>query len=137
MKIGITGHQRLEKDSDWYWISSEIKKNIKKLNNPLIGITSLAIGADQLFAKIVLEFSGALWVVVPFKEYDKIFQNEVDRNQYFSLLEKADKVEILEIKERNEGAYLAAGKRVVDLSDLMMAVWKGRRRQAWAAQEML
>ena len=45
---------------------------------PLIGVTSLAIGADQLFADAVLQLGGELEAVIPFAEYDRTFDNSSD-----------------------------------------------------------
>lgn len=127
MKIGITGHQRVENISDWAWVESALSESIKKFDKPLLGITSLAIGSDQIFAKVILDFSGSLWVVLPFEGYENIFQNGIARKDYLLLLKRAEKVETLGMKKNKEESYLAAGKRIVDLADVMIAVWNGKQ----------
>ena len=46
--------------------------------------------------------------------------------QFRSLLERADTVEKLTYHEPSEDAFLAAGRRVVENSDLFLAVWDGQ-----------
>ncbi len=127
MKIGITGHQVIKNPFDWLKIQSLIEENLKKIESPVIGITSLAKGADQVFAKAILKHSGSLWVVLPFKDYDTVFQDSNLREEYSQLLKKADKVEILELDQERETCYFEAGKRIVDQSDFMIAVWDGKK----------
>ncbi len=126
MRIGITGHQRLTKPSDWDWTRSEIFKLVKQLPRPLIGISSLAVGADQLFAQIVLERDGKLEAVIPFDDYEKTFTDGDDKDLYRRLLESSSRIEVLPRAASDEEAYLRAGTRVVDLCDLLIAVWDGK-----------
>ncbi len=51
MKIGITGHQRLESISDWAWVESALRESIKKFDKPLVGITSLAMDLIRFLQK--------------------------------------------------------------------------------------
>ena len=126
MRIGITGHQRLKEPSSWKWVSSELDSLLAQLESPLIGITSLAIGADQLFANAILRHGGSLEAVIPFTGYENTFSAGHDRQEYTRLLNSASKVEILEKRGSDEEAYLEAGKRVIDLSDILVAVWDGK-----------
>ncbi len=126
MRIGITGHQRLKAPSNWEWVSLEIHNQLSQLPAPLIGVTSLAIGADQLFAKAILKRGGSLEAVIPFAGYERTFSEAQDKQEYERLLKSASKVEILEKRGSDEEAYFAAGKRMVDLSDLLIAVWDGK-----------
>jgi hypothetical protein len=126
MRIGITGHQRLKEPSSWKWVSSELDSLLAQLESPLIGITSLAIGADQLFANAVLRHGGSLEAVIPFTGYENTFSEGHDKHEYTRLLNSASKVEILEKRGSDEEAYLEAGKRMIDLSDILVAVWDGK-----------
>jgi hypothetical protein len=96
---------------------------------PLIGISSLAAGADQLFAEIVLQNGGTLEAIIPFADYEKTFTEQEDRDTYRSLLDSVANVELLDQGDSNEEAYLLAGKRVVDLSELVLALWDGKPAQ--------
>ena len=126
MRIGITGHQRLADPARWGWVKQEINRVLSSAERPLIGVSSLAIGADQLFADAVLQYDGALEVVIPFVGYEFAFSEGHDREEYFRYLESASKQEVLEKHGSDDEAYLAAGLRLVDRSELLVAVWDGR-----------
>ena len=126
MRVGITGHQRLKEPARWNWVRRELDRFLSSLTPPLIGITSLAIGADQLFADAVLQRGGSLEIVIPFAGYESTFSEERDRQEYTRLLRRALKQEVLEKCGSDEEAYFASGKRMVDQSELLIAVWDGR-----------
>lgn len=126
MRIGITGHQRLSDPSGWDWVQSEMLALVRKSPRPLVAISSLAIGADQLFAEIVLQAGGTLEAVIPFEEYEKTFTGDADKASYRSLLTSSSNVEVLPKTHSDEEAYLSAGKRVVDRCELLVAVWDGK-----------
>jgi len=91
---------------------------------PLVAVTSLAIGADQLLARLVLEQGGSIHAVLPFADIERSFSPE-DIPAYRELVGKAA-VEVLDTLGTDEDAYLIAGQRVADLSDVVLAVWNGR-----------
>jgi hypothetical protein len=126
MKVGITGHQRLQEPASWRWVEQEFDHLLSRLSPSLIGVTSLAIGADQLFAKAVLRQGGSLEVVIPFAGYETTFSERRERQEYRRLLRLASRIEVLEKRGSDEDAYFAAGKRMVDLSELILAVWNGK-----------
>lgn len=125
MKIGITGHQRLEDSSSWNWVRSALSIELNAFVPPLIAVSSLAIGADQLFASLVTQQGGQLHVILPFPEYERTFGPQ-DIDAYRQILSKASSVEILHTHGTDEDKYLAAGKRIVELADLMIAIWDGK-----------
>lgn len=124
MRVGITGHQRLENAQAWVWVARVMREELARAEAPLIGITSLAIGADQLLARLVLDAGGTIHAVLPFADIERSFSPE-DLPGYRELVRKAS-VEVLDTRGRDEDAYLAAGQRVVDLSDFVLAVWDGK-----------
>lgn len=87
------------------------------------GVTSLAVGADQLFAEGVLRHRGTLHAIVPFPGYERAFSSQHDLSTYRQLLRDATHVEILAQYGSDEEAYLTAGRAVVDKADLLVAVW--------------
>jgi len=127
MNIGITGHQRLDDESAWPWVESALRSALSEVSSPLIGISSLAIGADQLFAKLVLARGGSLHVVLPFPDYIETFATGADRKRYQEILARASLVETLQASPSNQESFYAAGLRVVDRSDRLLAVWTGRK----------
>jgi len=125
MKVGITGHQRLDDPSTWSWVESTLNNELDALLTPVIAVSSLAIGADQLFASTVVHRGGKIHTVIPFQGYERTFVPR-DLDSYRRILSKATVVEIMETEGTDEDKYLAAGKRIVELADLMIAVWDGK-----------
>lgn len=125
MRVGITGHQHLHHKSDWAWVAAAITDFLIKIKSELVGISSLATGADSVFAEIVLQLNGQLYVVIPFANYEMTFRSNDEYAVYRTLLDSAAFKEILPAKHFDEESYFVAGKRVVDLSEVVVAVWDG------------
>lgn len=123
MRIGITGHQKLDKAESWTWVNSSMRRELAEAKPPLTAVTSLAIGADQLLARLVLERGGSIHAVLPYADIERSFSSE-DIQGYRDLVKHAT-VEILDTPGADQDAYLAAGLRVVDLSDVVIAIWNG------------
>lgn len=130
MNLGVTGHQKLDKSEWWNWVEQElitlIEKFNKESNNSSTAVSSLAIGADQLFANLVLKTGGKLYAVIPFPNYNEKFEGD-GLEKYNQLLNQANEVETLTSKSTDEESYFAAGKRMVELSDIIIAVWNGKK----------
>jgi hypothetical protein len=126
LKVGVTGHRKLTNPAAWDWVRTELTALLQETARPLIGLTSLAIGADQLFAEVVLQLQGEIQLIVPFPNYDRTFDNQPDLAQYHRLKSLAKHLEIRRNGATEEQAYLEAGQRIVDLSDWMVAVWDGQ-----------
>jgi hypothetical protein len=125
MRYGITGHQHLDDPTAWSWVESEIDHILQSSDSSLVGISSLAVGADQCFARAVLRHSGRLVAVIPFAGYEKIFESAAARRNYDELLARATEREVLPRAGTDEASFLAAGQRVARLADLLVAVWDG------------
>ncbi|MDJ0733759.1 MAG: hypothetical protein QNJ47_06670 [Nostocaceae cyanobacterium] len=124
MIIGITGHQRLPNPSMWKWVEESMNCELDTITPPVTAVSSLAIGADQLFAKLVLQRGGSVHAIIPFANYQRTFDGD-DLHIYQQLL-KLVSFEILTTPGTDEDAYLAAGQRIVELSDRIIAVWDGK-----------
>lgn len=125
MKIGVTGHQEIPPQARGFVIRG-IKALLDQAAHDVVGVSSLAAGADQLFASLVLERGGRLEVILPCNAYETSFSRPEDLRNFHALLAKAANVETLSFDEPCEDAYLAAGHRAVDLSDVLLAVWDGQ-----------
>jgi len=126
MKIGISGHQRLNDESQWARVRTEIRQILEDESKPIIGLTSLAIGADQLFADLVLDLDGSIEAIIPFEGYESKFDSGLPRENYRKLLARATKVITLPPKQTEEESYFEAGKLVAKTSDKLIAVWDGK-----------
>jgi len=123
--VGITGHQSIPR-SALAFVEESISAVLDGLSEDLTGVTALAEGADQLFAEILLEKGGHLHAVIPCANYEASFRQGKPREHFLRLLAQADSVETLDSACCSEAAFLAAGQQVVDLSEVLIAVWDGR-----------
>jgi hypothetical protein len=110
-------------------VESEIDRQLAEWMPSVVGFSSLAVGADQLFAQRVLRLGGKLVVVIPHTHYEDAFHSGADRDAYQALLSEADYVETLSGAGSLEDAYLAAGQRIVASVDRIFAVWNGKPAQ--------
>lgn len=124
MIIGVTGHQALPEAARVH-AEREIRGLLARQGDQVTGLTSLAEGADQLFARLVLDAGGALHVVIPSRGYDATFRGVALEN-YRQLSAAAAEVTELDFDRPDEPAYRAAGHFVVEHCDLLVAVWDGR-----------
>jgi hypothetical protein len=124
MRIGVTGHQRLDDPTAWQWVEQVVARELDAAPKPLVVVTSLAIGADQLVARLALDRGGGVHAVLPFAGIERTF-SEQDLSAYRDLVSRAF-VEILRTPGDDEDAFLAAGQRVADLSESMLAIWDGK-----------
>ncbi|MBE9180270.1 hypothetical protein IQ268_17035 [Oculatella sp. LEGE 06141] len=126
MKIGFTGHQQ-RPGINWNWVKEAITDELRKVEKPLIGLSSLAKGADQIFAESVLTEGGSLRVIIPTKDYAKYFEGAVLERYHF-LIEKAE-IEKLDNTGSDQEAFMAAGQHIVDSADRIITVWDGKPAQ--------
>jgi hypothetical protein len=128
--IGFTGHRHLQNPEK---IREAISKTLDSLRREipgqLVGYSSVATGADTLFAEEWLA-SGLPWIaLLPRAEEDfKDDFTEADWAKTSALLQKAASAKSLSgIKEADRDlAYLECGLLVVDEADVMIAVWDGQ-----------
>lgn len=124
MKVGITGHQNIGTTDDVAWVTGQLQGLIDK-HADISGITSLAIGADQLYATLLVAGRKHFMVIVPCDNYEQTFSRPEDLARYTSLLGQASEVVRLPYDQPGEKAYWEAGKRVAESSDFIAAVWNG------------
>jgi hypothetical protein len=121
--IGVTGHQRIP-EAALAQVLSRVEVLLRSHQEHLVGVCSLAAGADQLFAEAVLSRGGVLQVVIPCARYDETFAAE-DLSRFRRLLGAAERVDTLGHSEPSEQAFLDAGIRVADSCELLVAIWDG------------
>ena len=125
MITGISGHQDLS-SYDLNWIKEQLQKVLSSL--PItIGISSLAAGSDQLFASVLIKQEIPFKVIIPCMRYEETFTATRDLENYKLLLSGASQSSILDFSEPSEMAFFAAGKAVVESSNLLIAIWDGRK----------
>jgi hypothetical protein len=122
-KIGATGHQNIPPEAGPY-VTATVREAVRTLHEPRLLFTSLAAGADQLVAEILLEEGGSIHAILPSAGYEDTLQGH-DLVSYRNLLARAEEVERLDFPAPSEEAYWAAGQAVVDRCDILIAVWDG------------
>ncbi len=65
-------------------------------------------------------------VIIPCEKYENTFEEETDIKKYQLLLSKAERVYKLPFTDPTEEAFWAAGKEVVNNSELLLAIWNGK-----------
>lgn len=124
MKVGVSGHQKIQPKSAIGWVEATIRDELRK-QRASVGVSSLAAGADQTFATIVLKMGLELEAVIPCAGYESTFTDEENEKRFQQLNECAKFHHLLDFDQPSEEAFLSAGKRVVDTSDFMIFVWDG------------
>jgi hypothetical protein len=124
MKIGVTGHQTLGTAETVAWIIQALETAINE-HKPDTGITSLAIGADQLYTELLRKRHIKYITVIPCKKYEETFKTQNDLAKYQDLLQTASSIEVLPFDSPSEEAFFAAGKQMAKLSDIVIAIWDG------------
>ena len=125
MIAGITGHQNLGDENTISWINDCLTQEIQNYKISK-GITSLALGADQLFAQILTKLNIPYIAVVPCDKYELTFEHKSMQENYFAYLSKAEEIIRLKFSIPGEIAFYEAGKYVVDHADILMAIWNGK-----------
>jgi hypothetical protein len=123
VRIGITGHSNLTDDTAQL-VAAELREILKEQRDDLVGVTCLARGADQVFARVVLDLGGALEVVLPAEDYRER-KVKPDNAADFDSLIAAASVHTMPFAESNRDAYMAASEHVLSIVDKMVAVWDG------------
>lgn len=123
--VGFAGHRDLPTEVGNY-LDEYLAAALACLGPRPVGVCCLASGADQRFAAILLAAGGSLNVVIPAQGYEQTFRSERDRSHYRSLLARASRTEVLDFSAPTDSAFVAAGRRVVESCDALLAVWDGK-----------
>jgi hypothetical protein len=105
---------------DWGWVRQAIRGELLA-HNATQGLTSLAIGTDQLFANVSLDLGMRLTAVIPFPGYDRLFDGD-GLSSYHRLLELCDVV-TLPGALSDQASFFDAGRYIVQHCDVLLSVW--------------
>jgi hypothetical protein len=126
-RVAITGHRDLSAETG-VTISRAFDEYLSRYG-PVVAVSSLAEGADQLWARAALRHGGELDAIVPSHEYRG---RRVDIAGYDGLVAAASRVTRLPWPEDGPHAHMAASLVMVERSDLMLAVWDGKPARSFA-----
>jgi hypothetical protein len=124
MRVGVTGHSNLTPESVPA-VVAELRMVLSEYGAPLVGVSCLARGADQVFARIVLELGGHLEVLLPAADYRERKVKPDNREEFDELIGQATKVRVLPFDTSNRDAYAAANEDLLSGVDVLVAVWDG------------
>src|SRR4051812_46438431 len=73
MRAGVTGHQKRD-GIDWDWVAHEIDSVFEQRPQIEVALSSLAEGADQVFARCAVRHGATLEAVIPVENYERFFE---------------------------------------------------------------
>lgn len=124
-RIGVTGHIGLSAATTTV-VSDVLRRELRRYPD-VHGITCLAAGTDQLFARAVLAVGGTFEAVLPAPDYRDTVLAAEHHPEFDELLASATSVTYMPFTESSRAAYLAASQELLRRSDLLFAVWDGTR----------
>jgi hypothetical protein len=125
-RIAVTGHMNLTPATETL-VEAALRELLAPEHGPeLTGMSCLARGADQLFARVVLDLGGQLVVVLPSPNYREQKVSPDNQVLFDELLAKASDVRCLPFAEADRQAYEAANQTLLSLADRLVAVWDGQ-----------
>jgi hypothetical protein len=125
-RVAVSGHRDLTAAVARF-VDQSIRHHLAQLPNdgPLVGLSCLADGADQIFARAVLDLGGALEVVVPAHRYRDSLPAGA-RVGYDELIARAREVHRLDRIESTSDAHMDASLEMLKRADRLIAVWDGQ-----------
>ncbi|MGP3917598.1 hypothetical protein [Nonomuraea sp. 10N515B] len=124
VRIAVSGHRGLPEEAA-VLIDRVIREALAEYLPDISGLSCLADGADQIFARVLLDLGGALEVLIPAKEYRDGLPSECHAT-YDELLGRAVRVLRLDFVESTSESHMAASARMLDDADVLFAVWDGQ-----------
>lgn len=129
-RIAISGHRGLAAEVEDF-VDRAIRDELSRfVVDDLVGVSCLADGADQIFARAVVDLGGKLEVVVPASQYRDALPAFAHR-EYDDLISQAVSVHRLEHAESTSASHMDASVRMLDGADLLFAVWDGQPARAF------
>jgi hypothetical protein len=123
-RIAISGHRGLPEPTAGL-VDAAIRAALADQVPDVTGISCLADGADQIFARAVIDLGGKLEVVIPATAYRAGLPDSAHR-EYDRLLAQAVAVQRLPFTESTSQAHMAASKVMLGAADELYAVWDGQ-----------
>jgi hypothetical protein len=125
-RIGVIGHRDISEDCTPLIETALRRLLVAQGGSRLVGVTCLAPGADQLFARTVLDLSGRLEVILPAADYRDTMVAPDNAPLFDRLLAAASSVRVMKLERSCQQAYLAAGAAMLAGVETLVAIWDGR-----------
>ncbi|MFI6921674.1 hypothetical protein ACIBIZ_17125 [Nonomuraea spiralis] len=124
VRIAVSGHRGLPEETV-VLIEGAVRQALEEYGPGVTGMSCLADGADQIFARAVLDLGGVLEVVIPAEEYRDGLPGEC-RAAYDELLGRAVRTHRLRFGESTSESHMTASARMLEDADVLFAVWDGQ-----------
>lgn len=124
--IGVTGHVHLSEASEQLIFDAVMEAARDFASERPHGITCLARGADQIFARAMVALGGTFEVVLPARDYRRRIITAEERQNFDLLMEQASRVRVMHARRSGRPAYVAASRYMLNRSTVLFAVWDGQ-----------
>ncbi|MEV7012093.1 hypothetical protein [Streptosporangium sp. NPDC051022] len=123
IRIAVSGHRGLS-NATTALIDDAIRSLLAEHAPAITGLSCLADGADQVFARAVIDLGGSLEVVTPASRYREGLPAEAHQ-EYDLLLARAERVHTMDFVESTSESHMVASRFMLDHADELLAVWDG------------
>jgi hypothetical protein len=123
-RIAISGHRGLPPEVEILVDRTTREQLAPFVGGDLVGLSCLADGADQIFARAVTDLGGALEVIVPAAHYRDALPESAHPG-YDELISQAAVVHTLDHVESTAQSHMDASIAMLERADLLFAVWDG------------
>jgi hypothetical protein len=128
-RIAITGHRDLNRDTTRL-IRRHIRLALAAETRPIVGLSCLADGSDQIFAQLVVETGGSIEAFIAAELFADTLTAE-SRNRYRSLRELSSTVHTVPRTHPCPESYMQASRLMVNRADALWAVWDGKAARGY------
>ena len=128
-RIAVSGHRGLSAGTV-ILVGNAIRAALAVHTTEVTGLSCLADGADQIFARALIDAGGRLEAVIPAEQYRDSLPEDAHA-EYDELLALAVAVHRLPFTESTPESHMAASKLMVDQASELYAVWDGRPARAF------
>ena len=127
--VGFTGHRSLKDAAGVQRVIGEVLDGLRAEKQvEWLGLSSLAEGADMIFARSALRLGLGWEAVLPLPPAE--FRNDFSPEVWLeveSLLAYSEHVRVIGERSHRDDAYLDCGMETVNHCDVLLAVWDGER----------
>ncbi|GIJ80432.1 hypothetical protein SAMN05443287_10455 [Micromonospora phaseoli] len=124
VRVGVTGHINLTPATERL-VADALRVELRRTSDrPVHGVTCLAAGTDQIFARAVLDSGGTYEVILPARDYRDTIR-PASRADFDELLNRATQVIHTGYRTSGTAAYVAANRELLLRVQRLLAVWDG------------
>jgi hypothetical protein len=124
LRIAVSGHRSLPAATASL-VEKAVRGALRQAGPGVTGFSCLADGADQIFARAVLETGGEIEVVVPALKYRDGLPNSA-LAEYDWLAARAGAVHQMPFTDSTSRAHMAASEFMIGRASELWAIWDGQ-----------